>query len=319
MMPLYDHEIRCYAQRLLNPFRGVMNVIRYQSAQAVTTDGVTWEIYVSRMQTSDIRYGRWTAEDGLCRGPIFPSEDFRRLEEMGATVFEALCQRHDSVPFAFTDVYELWLLDADEQPLALIHSMTDPAEIELDIPLQWRAGNHCQKSFKPLLDDVYIAEAMTAAEMLMLHINAAAGYPLKARWYLRDSQGNARGIAGINVDSDADTEVERSAFSPYFVNADKTNDAFVKLLEAFVDWQAPWFLLLPTLSMAERIHFEQQARQHALMVDAQYRLYPEIIDPDQIKGARVEAMLRKNQPDKEQPETMLSTWHLELDENELAK
>lgn len=36
----------CYAQRLLNPFRGVMKIIEHQGAEAVTTDGVQWDIYV---------------------------------------------------------------------------------------------------------------------------------------------------------------------------------------------------------------------------------------------------------------------------------
>lgn len=38
--------IQCSSQRLLNPFRGVMNFITYESAEAVTTDGVHWDIHV---------------------------------------------------------------------------------------------------------------------------------------------------------------------------------------------------------------------------------------------------------------------------------
>jgi len=30
----------CYAQRLLNLFRGVMNIIEHEGAEAVTTDGL---------------------------------------------------------------------------------------------------------------------------------------------------------------------------------------------------------------------------------------------------------------------------------------
>lgn len=72
--------IGCYAQRLLNPFRGVVHVIRFQSAEAVTTDGIEWDIYVAndalldglgragrRAQISDIRYGHWSAEKALKR------------------------------------------------------------------------------------------------------------------------------------------------------------------------------------------------------------------------------------------------------------
>lgn len=36
-----------YAQRLLNPFRGAVHTIRHGAAEAVTADGVHWEIYVA--------------------------------------------------------------------------------------------------------------------------------------------------------------------------------------------------------------------------------------------------------------------------------
>ena len=116
----------CYSQRLLNPFRGVVNCIRYRSAEAVTADGVRWDIYVSNealredmpdrrhTQVSDIRYGSWSEKSGLKRGPIFPSEDFRLMEAMGTRVYEHLLEVHQDVPFPFLDSAELWLsTDAD--------------------------------------------------------------------------------------------------------------------------------------------------------------------------------------------------------------
>ena len=39
-------DIVCYSERILNPFRGVMNVIALDDAEAVTTDGVNWSLYV---------------------------------------------------------------------------------------------------------------------------------------------------------------------------------------------------------------------------------------------------------------------------------
>lgn len=74
----------CYAQRLLNPFRGVMNIIEHEGAEAVTTDGLHWDIYVRdttlvedladshKVQTSDIRYGSWSQKQGLKRGRFIP-------------------------------------------------------------------------------------------------------------------------------------------------------------------------------------------------------------------------------------------------------
>ena len=77
-----------YSQRLLNPFRGVVNCIRYRSAEAVTADGVRWDIYVSNeallAATPDrqhtparaIPYRAWAAERGQKRGPAAASRRF---------------------------------------------------------------------------------------------------------------------------------------------------------------------------------------------------------------------------------------------------
>ncbi len=57
--------------------------------------------------------GQWRA-DGLKRGPIQPSEDFKRMEQQGYVVYEHLIHHHQEVPFAFADHYELWLLDKNQ-------------------------------------------------------------------------------------------------------------------------------------------------------------------------------------------------------------
>jgi len=126
-----------YAQRLLNPFRGAMHTLRYESAEAVTVDGVHWDIYVANTavipasgrarlgQISEIRYGTWSQTEGLRRGRLYPSEDFRRMEAVGTILFEQLTRVHQLVPFAFKDLFELWLLDNATQPLALLESVLD--------------------------------------------------------------------------------------------------------------------------------------------------------------------------------------------------
>ena len=123
-----------YSQRMLNPFRGIVSYISYRSADAVTADGSHWDIYVSnealldgldsvrRPQISDIRYGSWSARRGLKRGPILASDDFLLMEAMGTQVYQHLLEVCDQVPYPLLDHYELWLLDAGGQPLALIDS-----------------------------------------------------------------------------------------------------------------------------------------------------------------------------------------------------
>ena len=41
----------------------------------------------AQVQTSEIRYGKWSEKNGLKRGPLHPSEDFKRLEARSADEF----------------------------------------------------------------------------------------------------------------------------------------------------------------------------------------------------------------------------------------
>jgi hypothetical protein len=53
---------------------------------------------------------------------------------------------------------------------------------------------------------------------------------------------------------------------------------------------------------------EQSAKQHALLVEKMYPLYPKVIDQQAINAARVEAMMRKsNQIPKKTRELTLDT------------
>lgn len=79
-------NIVCYTERILNPFRGVMNVIALDDAEAVTTDGVNWSLYVrdyfdtadddpeefAQIDNPNIRFGIWYEASGLVRAPVLP-------------------------------------------------------------------------------------------------------------------------------------------------------------------------------------------------------------------------------------------------------
>jgi hypothetical protein len=203
--------IECYAQRLLNPYRGMVHTIRYESAEAVTTDGVEWDIYVAndalleglgragrRAPISDIRYGHWSAHSGLKRGALYPSEDFSRLAEMGAVVYEYLLKVHRDVPFTFRDYFELWLLDTRHRPLALIHSALTETDTEADAPLDWRAGIAAQTQFSshalPLSGDP------PSAYLTPRHINGLIGRT-QAQWFVRTDEGAVWGCAWSGVPS----------------------------------------------------------------------------------------------------------------------
>jgi len=322
-------QIEYYSQRQLNPFRGIVNIVKYQSAEAVSTDGLVWDIFVSndllreglepntRIQTSDIRYGKWSLEHGLKRGPLYPSDDFKYLEHQGAVALEYVQKLHGDVPFPLSDIYELWLLDQQNMPLVLIDSAVRQEDIETERNPAWRAGNLCRKSFTSTVLPQLSTETHSitnAADYLTDYINNQAGSPSAAQWFKRETSGDGSGIAGINLASELETRTLPDAVFPdLLLNRTSHNLAHQQLVDDFLDWQAPWLLLLSTLNSDMRRHYEQAARKQALIVQQQYNLYPEIIDEAAINTARVEAIFRRNeiQPEEEE-EKILSTFYLEL-------
>lgn len=314
-------QIECYAQRLLNPFRGVVHVIRYQSAEAVTTDGIEWDIYVAndalldglgragrRAQISDIRYGRWSAEKGLKRGPLFPSDDFKRLENMGAVVYEHLLRVHGEVPFAFHDQFELWLLDRHDQPLALLHSVRTDSETDTRPPLDWRAGLAAQEQFQSAaiagLDE-------PAATYLTRYVNRLASGVVQ--WFRRSDDGAGLGLHTLQGGAALRGRVlDADAFPPLFVATAGMDAAHTRLVHDYHAWQAPWMLLLPHLDPATRGTLEVCARQQAEMIEKHCRLYPAVIDRAALQAARVEAALVRSQPRKKPENEVMPTVYIEL-------
>ena len=321
-----DSAIRCYAQRLLNPFRGVVNIIRYKSAEAVTSDGIHWDLYVSNdsllnglddgksIQISDIRYGRWSKRAGLTRGPIYPSTEFYLMEEMGAVVYQYLLQVHEQVPFALNDSIELWLLDKNNKPLALLNAVTDEKDIDNYQLLDWRAGRLCKESFSSQhTNSAEEGSAGTAADILIKYINHCANMPPSAQWFQRKQDGSAIGLDGHNINESLTGRlIDADVFPEYFIKTGHDDDYYARLVHEFIEWQSPWLLLLDTLDRKDRQYFEKCARKQALIVDQQYLLYPEIIDESFIRSARVEAKLRRTQLQEVKQDEVMSTFYIEL-------
>lgn len=312
--------IECYAQRLLNPYRGVVHTLRYQSAEAVTTDGVEWDIYVAndalleglgragrRAQISDIRYGHWSAESGLKRGALYPSDDFRRLEEMGAVVYEHLLKVHRDVPFTFRDHFELWLLDANNLPLALLHSVLTETDTETRPPLDWRAGIAAQAQFcSTAIENLH----ESPGAYLTRHINALAHH---AQWFVRTDDGAGLGLRVVKGDAQLKGRVlDAELFPLLYLSTSRMDAAHAQLVQDYHAWQSPWMLLLPHLDSALRCTMESHARRYAEAIEKHYRLYPKIIDRAKLQAARVEAVFMRRPPVKQTGEEVMSLDYFEL-------
>lgn len=318
-------QIECYAQRLLNPFRGVVHTLRYQSAEAVTTDGLEWDIYVAndalleglgragrRAQISDIRYGHWSAEKGLKRGPLFPSDDFRRLENMGAIVYEQLLELHHEVPFAFRDQFELWLLDRQDRPLALLHSVRTDSETDTRPPLDWRAGMAAQDGFH---SSAVSHMGESAGRYLTRYVNSLSNGV--AQWVRRSDDGAGLGLHALGGGGALRGRVlEADAFPPLFIATAYMDAEHMQLVNDYHAWQAPWALLLPHLDVATRRALERQACRQAELVERHHRLYPAVIDRPALQAARVEAALIRSQPRSHAGEVAHPPSYIELNVSE---
>lgn len=316
-----------YAQRLLNPFRGVMNIIEYQGAEAVTTDGLHWDIYVRdkslvedlanshRVQTSDIRYGSWSPSQGLKRGALYPSDDFKQLEMLGAVVYEYLLEHYTEVPFTLRDHFELWLLDGNDRPLALLDSALSEAAIALDCAIDWRAGHECRKTFTtPLLDQLDRGNGdINAGAFLTDLVNGMTGPTPRAQWFRRSDDRCGHGLDGIGIGPElCGRTLPEQAFADLHLRIPGENALHHALLDAYLEWQAPYLLLLQHLDTTQRRHYEQCAVRRAMAIENQYRLYPEILDPEAVKAARVEALLRSSDASQDETDEAMATYYIEL-------
>lgn len=304
-----------YAQRLLNPFRGAMHTLRAETAEAVTVDGVHWDLYVANPNAhrlSDIRYGSWSARGGLKRGSIYPSQEFRRLEESGDVLLQLLTESHQQVPFAFEDRYELWLLDAEDEPLALLHSVLGEEEVTRDIAPVWRPGfAACEQFSSGLMAE--LGRSGSAAVYLATYINGLSGSQPQAQWFRRDEAGRGVGLACTGLGACLYGRVLASvSFPQLMLRGHGHDEAHKRLIADFQSWQAPWLLVLPDIERDQRKLLEQHASEQAARVMTQFHLYPAVADEVALKSTLVQALLQPA-PQQAKDEPVFSCFGVEMD------
>ena len=318
-----DHPFRKQAVRLLNPFRGVMNIIAYEGAEAVTIDGVHWDIYVKDMSLtadldaapnmliSEIRYGHWTAEAGLKRGPIYPSDDFDMMEAQGNRVYQYLLEHYKQTPFPLTDSYELWLLDQHQMPLALLSSTYSEETMLFELPLSWTSGNACKQFFQSASDGTD-NHGLSIAEYLESRITRLAGKQPSAQWFRREAS-ITQGLTGIQLSENFEgRQLDNHHFPEFFVRGISSHNEYKPVFCQYLNFLAPYLLTLPTLTRTQRVKYEQEARKQAMCVNKLYKLYPYTCNKKHINAARVEARLRKDQSTNTQTDNTLSPEYVEL-------
>jgi len=301
--------VNCYSQRILNPFRGVMNIISIGGADAVTIDGYHWTLYVHdtfdcptddpkeffEIDMPDIRFGDWDKESGLKHSPLIAGYHYNEIQAIGHALLDAVIEFSEHCPFHFEDKYELWLLDErTQEPLALLNSVCNKNEICPPDTMKWESGLRCKQEF---LNDFSPLDKQLAStgDLLNQLINQRAGKQPSAQWFYRNRFDYGKGLSGINLSANlANRELSARLFPKLLVQQQWRSPCDEMLFTAFIDWLSPYLLVLDFLHDEQRQLLEQSARQYALLVEKLYPLYPKIIDKKAINSARVEAVLRRS-------------------------
>lgn len=289
------HDTRYYSLRRLSPYLGTVQVIETSGMRALSPDGITWQVQIAHSDGSASRrlrnsvFGTWRADGS---GDLIETERTSR--------FVAVLRDHPRLPFVLADRMELWLLDADTHaPLALLAASLPLRQPSRRVVTRWIAVSVQSGGFvSPSLAVQQAAGlapegGVSHGELLAHVVREAAGAPARAQWFLRDEAGGGEGLAGINLGAGLEgRRLSPTAFPELIVREHWTNEMHADLVRDYHAWLAPYLLTHPDLDRDTRERLEMAACRQA---DKLYRLrylLPEAVNPERLKVALVEAVLR---------------------------
>lgn len=282
---------RCYSRRLLQPFRGTCQVVGIPRAEAESTDGFHWILYVmddgivTHTGLSEVRYGTWSPNTGLVRSRIRGTAGGRLIEEAGEILVGALESCADRVPFEPADAYECWLLaEEDQRPLVLLETAVEGEDTGLPDRPRWYPGAAVLSDF---------CSAHGGARELAALLERSAGDRPRAIWLRRVVDGS--GVVGPGVRVAADD------FPQLMLREQWPTREAQGLVRDFLAWQAPWLLQLAGLADSRRHWLEEAAWRRPLAAARVWRLYPVLLNPEGLGVARVKAMIMAGDSDKVEP------------------
>jgi hypothetical protein len=277
--------IRTYARRVLSPFVGLVQVAEAGKARALSLDGRNWAVQYSLAGDARARERRPIAdpnpnfslvasiEDGtLKRHAVHPFLEPGAVRAAINALYEAVTTAR--LPFTAADRYEYWLLDqADEGPLALLHSCVDEADMaRMPRRALWLAMPAAQLEV-PAPEAARGAYVPPVNYRLQKLVEERAGARPRAAWFERTGAADD--------------------FPPCLLREDWADTQRQRLCDLYLRRLAPRLLMLQGLARPLRHRLERAARAHPFDVERFYPLYPEVVEKGLLNAARVEAQLRR--------------------------
>lgn len=298
-----------YALRRLSPFLGTAQIIEVTDARAVSYDGRVWQIQllsphaVAQQQWGNIGqaasarrlfvFGVWSREDGVRRVPVNPLlGDVSRHPALPAIL--AAVESNETLPFALADRFELWLLDGERRPLALLASAREERLLAMPRSLRWQAAPRTERSFRvAVLEELGVRGPRAHLDWLERQVADRAGERAYATWFRREEDGSGRPLTVPGAFVPAVNVLPAEDFPALPLQEGWPEEPEQSVFSAYIDWLAPMLLCLPALDDRRRAALERAAVCRPLVLYQYRHLLPAVADHAVIDPALVEARMRQ--------------------------
>lgn len=286
----FESEVQCYAIRRVNPFLGVLQIIKNSSGRAISANGVVWDIEVcdefndwSNLAQGDeeniyIRYGLWSADEGLVSRPLNPHGEDDPLTEKCHRLIQSIETNLHRLPFKIEDTRELWLFDSDTlNPLALLAAVRPEDKFTSVEPRYWSS---CLGA-----DGVSSQYRFRESRELEQQVKARAGFNIKKYWLQRQPDASA----WIEY---TQQPLAAERIPPLLLTENWADHTEQQRARNFISWIAPSLLTLQMIQPEVRQRLERTLNVQAISVEHHWRLYPEIIEQKYVKSARIQSRIQ---------------------------
>ena len=303
-----------YSKRLLNPFRGIVQILETENARAISYDGINWHIQIQSQILKTpwheleipanydryFVYGVWSKKRELVRVPIHPTLYQEHVEQSAHALIDTLIEHLDQIPFPQRDIYECWLLETKElKPVVLVNSSIDENLPEFPRSMHWYPCENNDNSFTTQAFPFQQEKATLknqARDILYNVVNKLTGSSSAAIWVKRDKSGQ-NSLIRQNQESKTLTQghFTKLEYPALGIKQIWETQDQQQLLDDYIQWLSPFLLTLSSLDQTMRAKLEIAAQQRPLVVERIHHLYPDIVDRTLINKILVEATMRRAQ------------------------